>query len=166
MGFRIALVTCAGFALAACGGSARHHPRQNAEPQFHPPQAMLLAYDANHDGSVTRAEMEAGLRADFAKADKDHNGTLDLEEVRAVNEARWKADASTASPLVDWNHDGVVDFTEFAGTARSLFDELDRDGNGVLSPQELRNMRPAAKPQKKRANPMGDRGRERHPDGD
>lgn len=161
-GLQIALLTGAALVLAGCSsGGARHHPRQSTEQQFRPPQAMLLAYDANHDGSVTRAEMEAGLKADFAAADKDHNGTLDLDEVRPINEARWRADASTASPLVDWNHDGVVDFDEFAGTARSLFDQLDRDGNGILSPQELRGQHPGAKKQKKSSSPYPDRGQRR-----
>ena len=69
--------------------------------------------------------MEAGLKADFAAADTNHDGVLELDEVRAVNDKRWSEDASASSPLVDWNHDGVVDFDEFAATARSLFDQMD-----------------------------------------
>ncbi len=49
-------------------------------------------------------------------------------------------------PLVDWNQDGYVDFAEFAGTARSLFVELDRDGDGRLTPKEMGTAAPA--PQK------------------
>jgi Ca2+-binding EF-hand superfamily protein len=82
--------------------------------------------------------VEAGLKADFAAADTNHDGVLELDEVRAVNDKRWSVDASASSPLVDWNHDGVVDFDEFAATARSLFEQMDADGNGVLSPAELR----------------------------
>lgn len=120
-------------------GGAKH------EEEWHSPVAMLLRY-ADKDGKVTRAEMEAGLRRDFDAADTNHDGVLEMDEVRAVNEKRWNEDQAAASPLVDWNHDGVVDFNEFAATARSLFDQLDTNGDGVLSPQELN---PRGTPQSK-----------------
>ena len=137
-----ALLFGAALALSACA----HHPDHERglrgghgqeAPQWQPGVQMLLRYDFNHDGSISRAELERGLRQDFAAADTNHNGTLDENEVRAVNEARWAKDGSAASPLIDWNHDGVVDFGEFAAGPRSLFMQLDADGNGVLSPQEL-----------------------------
>jgi len=130
--------------LILLAGCASHRPRPDGdrhEEEWHAPVQMLLRFDANHDGSVTRAEMEAGLRADFAAADTNHDGVLEPDEVWAVNEKRSSEDASAASPLVDWNNDGVVDFDEFAATARSLFDQLDADGNGVLSPAEMKTQR-------------------------
>jgi len=39
---------------------------------------------------------------------------------------------------VDWNRDGKVDFAEFATTARSVFEEMDRNHNGVLEGGEVR----------------------------
>jgi hypothetical protein len=122
--------------LAGCA-SHRHGPGGRHEEEWHSPVQMLLRY-ADHDGKVTRAAMEAGLRKDFDAADTNHDGVLEPDEVRAVNEKRWSEDASATSPLVDWNHDGVVDFDEFAATARSLFDQLDVNNDGVLTPDELR----------------------------
>jgi len=81
--------------------------------------------------------MEAGLRADFAKVDVDHNGCLDANEARAVNEERWKEGASTASPLIDFKHTGCIDYDEFAATPRSLFDQLDKKATGRLTPKQL-----------------------------
>lgn len=107
---------------------------------------MLIKYDANHDGSVTRAEMEAGLRADFAAADVKHTGCLDTDETRAINDQRYAADQSTYSPLVDFKGKGCIDFDEFAATPHSLFDTLDRDNNGILTPQELNPYAPAKTP--------------------
>jgi hypothetical protein len=132
----VLLTGCAGHRPGPEGGPGG--PGGRHEEEWHAPVQILLRFDANHDGSVTRAEMEAGLKADFAAADTNHDGVLELDEVRAVNDKRWSEDASAASPLVDWNHDGVVDFDEFAATARSLFDQMDADGNGVLSPGELK----------------------------
>lgn len=137
----------AALVLSGCGLFGHSGPHRPREAEWHPPVGMLLRYDFNHDGSVTRAEMEKGLHEDFAKADTNHDGGLDEGEVRAVNQQRWAEDASTASPLVDWNHDGSVDFDEFAATPRSLFSQMDSDGDGVLSPKELRPQ-PAVEPHK------------------
>src|ERR1017187_10080784 len=38
--------------------------------------ALLLRYDADHAGVITKAEMEAGLKADFAAADTNGDGSL------------------------------------------------------------------------------------------
>ncbi|MBU6444146.1 MAG: hypothetical protein KGR48_09575 [Alphaproteobacteria bacterium] len=132
----------AALALSACAHHADHElgfrDRHGKEaPQWQPGVQMLLRYDFNHDGSIGRAELEQGLHQDFDKADTNHDGVLEEDEVRAVNQARWAADGSAASPLIDWNHDGVVDFGEFAAGPRSLFMQLDANGDGALSPQEL-----------------------------
>ena len=132
----VLLAGCAGHRPGPEGGPGG--PGGRHEEEWHAPVQILLRFDANHDGSVTRAEMEAGLKAEFAAADANHDGVLELDEVRAVNNKRWSEDQSAASPLVDWNHDGVVDFDEFAATARSLFDQMDANGDGVLSPKELK----------------------------
>jgi hypothetical protein len=137
-----------GCAMFGGGSSSSHHHRGGTaiggpdgarprEAEWHPSNAMLLRFDANHDGSVTRAELEAGLKADFAFADKNGDGRLDPAEVRAVNDQRLRDEGSTATPLIDWNRDGFVDFNEFAAAARSLFDQMDTNGDGVLSPAEL-----------------------------
>jgi len=129
----------ASLALSGCGmfGGEAPHPAHKREAPWHPASAMLTKYVTNADGSLTRAQLEAGLRADFARADVNHDGKLDENEARAVNQERLAADQSTASPLVDWNHDGYIDFNEFAAAPRSLFDQLDFDGDGVLTAKEL-----------------------------
>ena len=35
---------------------------------------MILKYDANHDGTLTRDELIKGLKAEFAAHDTHHNG--------------------------------------------------------------------------------------------
>jgi hypothetical protein len=140
---RAAVLGACAALLAGCGGGPRpdEAPRERPAP-FHPPIELIESYDANHDGTLTRAELEAGLKADFAAADTNHDGRLDPDEARAVNEQRWSRNASTTSTLVDWNQDGFVDFNEFAGTARSLFAQLDRNGDGMLEPKEWRPKKP------------------------
>ena len=129
-----AVVVLAIFGLNGCGTAPR--PDRPPRLEWHPPAEMLDKY-ADANGDVTRAAMEAGLHADFAKADANHDGCLDETEVRAVNEERWREGASTSSPLIDFRHNGCVDFDEFAATPRSLFEQLDRNGDGRLTWKEL-----------------------------
>jgi hypothetical protein len=103
-----------------------------------PSAALLLRYDANHDGIITKDEMEAGLKADFAEADSDHDGCLNPEEVRAENQRRLARDGAQASPLVDWNLDGCVDPREFGTTVRSYFSLVDKKKDGRVTLNELR----------------------------
>ena len=57
--------------------------------------------------------------------------------MRAINQQRVQQDASQATPLVDWNQDGCIDFHEYSGTALSLFDSLDTNGDGQLTAKEI-----------------------------
>jgi len=104
---------------------------------------MLQKYVTNSDGSLSHAQMEAGLRRDFDAADKDKSGCLSTDETRSINEERLAEDQSTASPLVDFTGRGCIDFDTFANTPRSLFQALDRDNNNVLTTQELHPWLPA-----------------------
>jgi hypothetical protein len=99
--------------------------------------ALMRGFDANRDGFVTREEFEVGLRAQFERADTDHNGSLNLSEMQAENGRRWQASGTASSPLIDWNVDGAVSFAEFSGTAQSVFSQLDRDRSDTLSGAEL-----------------------------
>ena len=135
--------------LTACGHRKPARWNPNGDPvrseNYHGgPNAMLLRYDANHDGTLTRAELEAGLHADFDALDVGHTGCLTNDEVQAVNQKRISADHASASPLMDWNGDGCLDFNEFAVTPRSLFDSLDRNNDGKVTPKEFNPRRKGA----------------------
>jgi hypothetical protein len=130
--------------LAACSSAPKAPPRWSSEKEpprdenFHGgPNATLLQYDANHDGTLTRAELIAGLKADFGRLDTNHTGCLTPDQVAAINAQRIAADQSTATPLQDWNQDGCVDLREFSTAAYSLFDQMDLNGDGKIGPQEF-----------------------------
>jgi hypothetical protein len=103
-----------------------------------PSAALLLRYDADSNGTITKPEMETGLKADYEAADLDHNNCLNSPELRAENDRRLKRDAGQATPLVDWNLDGCVNMAEFGGTVRSYFTFADRTKDGTVSTMELR----------------------------
>ena len=160
-------------ALAGCAGHKREPPpwlRPTEKPRdenYHGGNAaMLLKYDANHDGTLTRAELIGGLKAEFAAHDTHHNGCLDADQAAEINQARVDADQSTATPVVDWNQDGCIDFTEFSAAPYSLFDQLDTDHDGKLTPKELQ--RAGAKPRDAdapAAEPQEEEPRQRRPGG-
>jgi EF hand domain-containing protein len=136
------LTVAAVLALAACSSAPPKpvHWNPNAAPRdenWHSQTSGLLRYDANHDGTLTRAELLAGLHAEFNTYDVNHNNCLGPDQVRAINQLRVQQDGSQATPLVDWNQDGCIDFNEFSGAMLSLFDTLDKNGDGELTPKEL-----------------------------
>jgi Ca2+-binding EF-hand superfamily protein len=135
----VCLAAATAFFLAGCAGPSRHwSPYDQSRPaDWHGPYVLLLRYDANNDGKITQRELEAGLRQDFWQADSNRDGLLDAEEVRATNLRRIRIDQSTAIPLIDWNHDGFVDFSEFAAPMRSLFEQYDADEDGVVTLSEM-----------------------------
>jgi len=129
-------------ALAACSSEPERprHWNPNAVPRdenWHSPAAAMLRYDSNHDGILTRAELVAGLHAEFNTYDVNHTNCLGPDQARAINQLRVEQDNSEATPLVDWNQDNCIDFNEFAGATLSLFDTLDKNGDGQLTAQEL-----------------------------
>ena len=163
------LILLCGLSLAACGGPRQPPPWMRSEKprdeNYHGGNAaMLLKYDANHDGTVTRNELIAGLKADFAAHDTHHNGCLDAEQAAQINQARVDADQSTATPVMDWNQDGCIDYTEFSAVPYSLFDQLDADHDGKLTPKELK--RAGAGPRQPEPREQGEEPRGRRPGGE
>jgi len=125
-----------------------------------PAAALLLRYDLNGDGAVTYEEMEAGLKADLAAADADHDGCLNSGEVSAENARRLARDGAQASPLRDWNLDGCVDIREFSNTAHSYFQLADRSKDRKVTMIELRGpsmpVAPPTQPSRRASARQGD----------
>ncbi len=131
---RVGAALVVAMAVAGCASEPQRPPPHRAAPLHGP--ALQLARFADQDGNVTRAAMEQGLRQDFDAADLDHDGVLQPDEARPLNDAR-AADDPSASRLIDWNGNGVIDFKEYVAAPHALFDQLDRDGDDVLTPDEL-----------------------------
>jgi Ca2+-binding EF-hand superfamily protein len=136
---RVAASAGAVMLLAAACSSPRGGPNENLLPAADAERniRLMITYDANSDGTVTREELEAGLRRQFAAADTNGDGRLSTPETQAENDRRYKANGIASSPLIDWNQDAFISYEEFATTARSLFDALDKDRDGKLDGDEL-----------------------------
>ena len=85
---------------------------------------------------LTRDDMDAALKREYAKWDKDGNGQLSHAEIQPLND-QLRAENTGASPVTDWNADGQVDAKEFGSGWRTMFDLCDRNGNAKISLREL-----------------------------
>jgi hypothetical protein len=135
---RIFALGIAGLSFAIAGLAHAAATAYRLPPGLPASAGLLLRYDADNNGIVTRDEMETGLKADFAAADSNGDGCLNPAEVSAENARRLARDGAQASPLRDWNLDGCVDIREFSNTAHSYFDLADRKKDGRVTLLELR----------------------------
>ncbi len=95
--------------------------------------------DANGDGVVTAAEMDAQQAELIAAADANGDGGVSKEEMRSYRKTKREEWRAQNNP--DANGDGVVDRIEFQAAADKRFDRMDKDGDGVLSEDERRQRR-------------------------
>lgn len=107
--------------------------------------AQRTPLDANGDGSIDFTELQA-RRSDltpeqFNAIDKDGNGLLSREELRAVAIERRQARAEERFKQLDTNGDGALSQEELNArwqrAADERFKKLDTDGDGKLSQAEL-----------------------------
>ena len=101
--------------------------------------------DTNKDGAIDFTEMQARRNditiEQFNAMDKDGNGQLNREEMRAAAEQRMQARASERFKSLDSNGDGGVSQQELNAAreqaANDRFKKLDSDGDGKLNEAEM-----------------------------
>ncbi len=94
--------------------------------------------DANSDGQLGKEEVRGRLAADFEQLDKDGNGTLSADELPIMKKGRHGKDFKRPTfAEMDKNSDGKLAKEEVRGRLAADFEQLDKDGNGTLSADEL-----------------------------
>ena len=112
-----------------------------------PPRFDFAAIDADKDGNVTKAEVEAFQLAQITAMDSDADGSISVDEMTAHHTAMMQANiesrAKTMSDRMmkrlDTDNDGTVSIAEM--TARKggdkMFDRMDADKDGAISQAEF-----------------------------
>jgi Ca2+-binding EF-hand superfamily protein len=108
--------------------------------------AQFNALDTNHDGSVTKAELQAAeqralelrAQAEFKQLDTNHDGQLNLQEFMAGAPTQKVGEIlDQALRQLDSNKDGKIAPEEFRAPQLATFEKLDADHDGVVTPAEI-----------------------------
>lgn len=107
------------------------------------PQMSFEEIDADGNGEITKAELEAMKQARFTKADTDGDGRLSLEEMQAQAQRHAAERAARMLERFDKNGDGGLSAEELPKPrhAGRMFERMDGDGSGSLSKQEFEEAR-------------------------
>lgn len=134
----LAAALVASTAMAERGPDADHAGRMGPFAAFD-----FAAIDADKDGKITPAEIEAHRTAQITAADTDGDGLLNPTELSAMHLKQMSArgDAMTERMMarLDSDKDGKLSPAEMQAQrpAERMFDRLDADNDGALSEAEI-----------------------------
>lgn len=124
-------------ALSGVASAADHPSEDQIDAQF-------KAMDADGDGRLSPDEHAVGAKRMFDTMDANKDGTVTIAEMDAVHknipgkEAK-SSDLSSVEKIkaVDTNGDGQLSAEEHAAGSRKMFGKMDTDRDGFLSRAEL-----------------------------
>jgi len=123
-----------------------------AQAQDGPGQKFMTNWDLDGDGAVTLSEAKAMRENIFAAFDANEDGSLSSDEYDMFDAARANdmasVNAAGRAPMrrvvgglkrevTDLDQDGTVTLEEFLDSTAAWHDEIDRDGDGVITPQDF-----------------------------
>lgn len=107
-------------------------------------RASFAELDADGNGEVTMAEMQAFAQARFDSVDTNGDGSLSAEELIAARESqnsdRLERRINRFLERADDNGNGTLEFGEFGPSeerAAERFSRVDADGSGGISEEEM-----------------------------
>ena len=139
--FSIALALAANLGFS----SIAHAQQENA------PRHGFSKMDSDGDGVISKDEFLARHQSRFAQVDTDGDGVVSEDEKAAAKEARRAKREERRAKIkerreqarekilaeFDANGDGQLDASEREAVALNRFERMDKNGDGVLSEDEL-----------------------------
>lgn len=95
---------------------------------------LLDQFDADGDGKVSRAEVDAFRKARLESADRNRDGRLDQVEFETLWLEVTRPMRIRAFQMLDADGDGIVTAVELERPVNRMFARMDRDGDGFLAP--------------------------------
>jgi Ca2+-binding EF-hand superfamily protein len=95
-------------------------------------EKFLAEFDVNKDGKVTHDEFNKTLAHEFSVATKGAP-TMTLDEYAGIHLKDLRDQAGEDFHRIDWNGDGKITVDEYMASERDRFEQMDRDGTGVIS---------------------------------
>ncbi|MFP4361511.1 MAG: EF-hand domain-containing protein [Alphaproteobacteria bacterium] len=99
---------------------------------------LFERFDADDDGRVTRAEIDAALDERRARFDADGDGALNLEEFEPVWLELMRPRLVDHFQALDADGDGVVTAAELEERVDRMMRRADVDGDGAIGPDDRR----------------------------
>jgi Ca2+-binding EF-hand superfamily protein len=101
--------------------------------------SRIAKADTNNDGFVSRQELIRYRATQFDQLDRNHDGFISDDDMpgfakRGAMAERLKALKAEA----DANRDGRMSRDEFVNGPTPVFDQLDKDGNNIVDPYEMK----------------------------
>ena len=125
-----------------------NRPRRNADPENSPRKPWIQVHgaelDANGDGIIAVDEFLGEAKRTFAGYDSNHDGRLSREEYAGPNNVRSPMGGFVKEhpDKLDADGDGFINEAEFLREVRRMFDKMDLNHDGKLSPDEWRDLPP------------------------
>ena len=96
------------------------------------------AADADGDGALTQAELDAWIAGQITTADADADGALTLEEFEPIFNDRQAPRMVDAFQALDADGSGRITAEEVDARFGNLVERMDRNGDGALSRDDRR----------------------------
>lgn len=108
----------------------------------HGERPSFAELDLDKDGQITQAEFEAHRQTRFDAADTDKDGKLSAAEIQAEGARRAEDRAAAMIKEFDKDGDGMLSAEELPKPKRmgKMFDRLDADNSGGISQEEFAEM--------------------------
>ena len=110
-----------------------------AKGDMHDPMKMM---DSNGDGMLSADEHAAGAKAMFDKLDADHDGFVTAAEMDAAHKGMkgMKDEMSSAGKIkaIDTDGDGKLSAAEHAAGSQQMFTRSDANADGMVDAAEMK----------------------------
>jgi len=144
-------------------GIGNLQPRRRASDMIY----MLIEMSDAHEDSVAEVQRAYDI---LRKLDKNRDGKIDPDELKAERTRLLKSRVDALFKQLDTDEDGRISRAEAKGQIREDFDEIDRNRDGYIEPEELMRaaaarppMPPAGRDGERRPPPPAGRDGERRP---
>ena len=108
--------------------------KANREQKREHLQDRIDALDTDADGKISFDEFQAPDRDPFSRFDQNEDGFVTLEEMKEVTAQKTNERLEQRFAKLDADDDGMVTRDEMR---HSMFDRMDRDGDGYLTGREF-----------------------------